>query len=332
MQAFLDKTITFFMQQVRSSVGGIPVMFALGNADSYTGLGPDSTFLANTAELYYTNFLKGTVDHQAFLTDFKNGGYYSAEPPGTNLMVIGLNTFQFSPPSPLLSDVSPAVAAQLTWFDSTLASAQGRGKKVWLLMHVPPGATIGATAQAADASGHITPATTTMMWNQDYQTRFMNILLKYPGLISQTFAAHTHMDEFRIMAPTNNVLDITPGITPYFGNNPAFKIFTFSDNTLTATDYTSFYCDLAANPAQFNSYYTFSTSYAMEGLLANSLAQLYPALPMGSSKQALYRAHYYSGRNYTNAANPITDTNWPVFWCGIGVMDQTDFITCVNSY
>ena len=85
------------MEQVRSSVGNIPVMFAVGNSDSYTGLGPDSSFLSNTAELYYTNFLNGTVDHQTFLNTFTSGGYYSAEPPGTNLMVIGLNTFEFSP-------------------------------------------------------------------------------------------------------------------------------------------------------------------------------------------------------------------------------------------
>ena len=112
-------------------------MFALGNSDSYTGLGPDSSFLSDTAELYYTQFLNGTVDHQTFLKTFKSGGYYSAEPAGTNLMVIGLNTFEFSP---FFGDTtSNAVTAELDWFDSTLASAQARGKKVWLLMHVPPG-------------------------------------------------------------------------------------------------------------------------------------------------------------------------------------------------
>ena len=198
-------------------------------------------------------------------------------------------------------------------------------------MHVPPGAVINTTAQSVDPSGHITPATTTMMWNQDYQASFLQILSKYPGVITQTLAAHTHMDEFRIMAP-NNVLDITPGITPYFDNNPAFKVFTFSRDTLTATDYTSLNYDLATMPAQFNSYYTFSTSYSMHGLLDNSLAQLYPALATDNAKQTLYRANYYSGRNYTNAFNPITNTNWPVFWCGIGKMDQKGFIDCVNNY
>jgi hypothetical protein len=136
------------------------------------------------------------------------------------------------------------------------------------------------------------------------------------------------MDEYRIMSP-NNVLDLTPGITPRSYNNPAFKVFTFSSDTLKATDYTSLNCDLAAMPAQFNSYYTFSTAYAMHGLLGGSLAQLFPALVTDNAKQALYREDYFSGHN---SPAYITDTNWPVFWCGIGKMEQQEFIDCVNSY
>ena len=37
MKAFADKTVAFFMEQVRSTVGDIPVMFAVGNSDSYIG-------------------------------------------------------------------------------------------------------------------------------------------------------------------------------------------------------------------------------------------------------------------------------------------------------
>lgn len=331
MKAFTDKTVAFFMEQVRSSVGNIPVMFAVGNSDSYTGLGPDSSFLSDTAELYYTDFLNGTVDHQAFLSTFTSGGYYSAELPGTNLMVIGLNTFEFSP---FFGDTaSSAVTAELAWFDSTLASAQARGKKVWLLMHVPPGADKYSTAQSVDSNGHITSAT--MMWNQDYQTSFLQILSKYPGVITLTLAAHTHMDEYRIMS-SSDVLEITPAIAPYFGNNPAFRVFTFSHDTFKPTDYRSLNYDLATNPEQFNSYYTYSKAYSKRGLLNNSLAQLLPVLVTNSAKQALYRGHYFSGHNYTipvtNTFNPITDTTWPVYWCGIGKMEQQELIDCVNSY
>ena len=331
-KAFADKTVAFFMGQVRSTIGDIPVMFAVGNSDSYIGALPEPSFLSNTAELYYTQFLNGTVDHQTFINTFTSGGYYSAEPAGMDLMVIGLNTvmFNYDFGDTLKTDVD----AEFTWFESQLAQAKAAGKKVWLLMHIPPGADKYSTAQKnVDANGHLTTAT--MMWNQDYQARFLRILSKYPGTIALTLAAHTHMDEYRIMSP-NNVLEITPGITPYFGNNPAFRVFTFSPYILKPTDYSTLNCDLATTPEQFNSYYTFSTAYLMQGFLNDSLLQLYPELVAENAKQQLYRGHYFSGHNYTipvtGTFNPITDKDWPVYWCGIGHMDEQGLIDCVNSY
>jgi hypothetical protein len=331
MKNFTDKTVAFFMDRVRSTVGDIPVMFAIGNSDSYIGALPEPSFLSNTAELYYTKFLNGAADHQTFLNTFTSGGYYSADLPGTNLMVIGLNTVMFN--YDFGDTLKSAVDAELAWFDSQLASAKAAGKKVWLLMHIPPGADIYSTAQKVDSSGHI--ANATMMWNQDYQTSFLRILSKYPGIITLTLAAHTHMDEYRMMS-SSDVLEITPAIAPYFGNNPAFKVFTFSHDTLKATDYRILNYNLATNPEQFNSYYTFSAAYLMQGFLNDSLLQLYPELATENVKQQLYRGHYFSGHNYTipvtNTFNPITDKDWPVYWCGIGHMDEQELIDCVNAY
>lgn len=325
MKAFTDKTVAFIMDQVRLSVGNIPVVFTVGNSDSYSLIddGPDSSFLANNAERYYTKFLNSTGDHQAFLSTFQKGGYYSVEPPETNLMVIGLNTVVFSPTTPGNND--SAVAAELDWLDSRLAAATAGGKKVWLLMHIPPGADIGTTAKSL-TNGHLAKAT--MMWKAPYQTRFLDMLANYPGVISLTLAAHTHMDEYRIMSPSD-VLEITPGISPYFNNNPAFKIFTFSRDTLKPADYRSINYDLATMPVQFNSYYTFSTTYFMQGPLDASLEQLFPALVTNNAKQKLYTGSYYSGNN---SLNPINTTNWPVYWCGIGNMNEQAIKDCVNHY
>jgi hypothetical protein len=177
-----------------------------------------------------------------------------------------------------------------------------------------------------DANGHI--ASAAMMWKPAYQLRFMQILSNYPGVISMTLGAHTHVDEYRLMSPTD-VLEVTPSISPYFGNNPAFKVFTFSPDTYKPTGYSSMNYDLATMPGQFNNYYSFSAAYAMQGSLDLSLAQLFPSLAMTSRKQTLYRGNYYSGNN---SMNPITNANWPVYWCGIGKMVQQEMLDCVNLY
>jgi len=344
MKAFTDKTVSFFMDQVRSSVGNIPVVFAIGNIDSYAGYGPnildsslapDNSFLVNTAELFYTKFLNGIADRQEFAATFTAAGYYAVEPAGTNLMVIGLNTIIFSPQLQNATSGSTA-QAQLDWFDLKLASAKAKGKKVWLLMHSPPGADIGTTTgKLATVPNSNISTSATMMWMPGYQATFLNTVSHYPGLITQILAGHTHMDEYRIL-PTSEVVEVTPGISPWLGNNPAFKVVTFSSDTCKAIDYSSLNYDLATNPLQFNTYYVFSAAYSLQGLLNNSLTQLNPMLVTDYSKQSIYKGSYFSGHNYTVQSShmnwPITDTNWPVFWCGIGKMEQREFIDCVNAY
>jgi len=319
MQAFADKTLAFFMNQLKSSVEDLPILFTLGNNDAYTDYVVESHFLSNTAELFYTKCLDGVADRQAFLDTFLAGGYYVASPPGTNLMVLGLNTI-------LMMQTSSAAAAQLAWFDSKLAQAEAAGKTVWLIMHVPPGADIYSTARLVDNSGHLTNAQ--MMWKPDYQASFLQILSKYPGIIALTLAGHTHMDEYRIMS-SYDVLDITPGISPRFGNNPAFKVLTFSRDTGKPTDYRLMNYDLAVMPGQFNAYYAFRSTYFLPGFLDDALTQLFVELVTDNAKQTHYRSSYYSGYN---VLNPITDKNWPVYWCGIGQMGQPEFIDCVNTY
>ncbi|MFZ4539907.1 metallophosphoesterase [Propionivibrio sp.] len=328
METFADKTVAFVTAQIRAAVGNLPVMFALGNSDSYGGLVPEPSFLSQTVGSFYNQFLNGTTAQPAFLSSFKAGGYYSTQPAGTNLMVIGLNTVPFA-----YAETASEVSPELAWLDSSLASAQAQGKKVWLLMHIPPGAVLGTTATTAGnvaSNGHITSAT--MMWQPGLYEKFILVLAKYPGLVALTLGAHTHMSEYRILS-ADIVLEITPSITPKFGNNPAFKIFTISSDTLRPTDYRIMNYDLASMPVQFNSYYKFSVAYSMQGFLDVSLYNLFPELHTNNVKQSIYRGYYYSGSSVSgNAVIPISNTIWPIYWSGIGKMVEQEFIDSVNAY
>jgi hypothetical protein len=321
--AFVDKTLTFVLQQIRAAVGAIPVYFALGNCDSYTGDGPDPVFLSNNAQQLYALALNGAGNQQDVISSLTNGGYYSVEPAGMNLMIVALNTFALSPNNTVEQAM---IQEQFAWFDAQLSQASSAGKKVWLLMHAPPGAVESTTGNPNNDNGQITAAT--MMWAENYQEQFLGIIGQYPGVIAMSLAGHTHMDEFRLMTP-GNALAITAGISPFFGNYPAYKIFALDSMRLTPTDYSAVNCNLATS-SQFTNYYTFSQAYDLKGPLAASLAELFPALVAWSSADTQnYWLAFYSGNP---TANPITKLNWPVYWCGIGIMDQNDFVASVNSF
>jgi 3',5'-cyclic AMP phosphodiesterase CpdA len=195
--AFVDKTLTFVLQQIRTAMGATPLYFTLGNCDSYTDEGPDSTFLANNAQQLYTLALNGVGNEQDVINSITNGGYYSVEPAGSNLMIVALNTFALSPG---ITANATMIANQFAWFETKLAEASNAGKKVWLLMHAPPGAVEDTTAESSnDINGQITTAT--MMWTDSNRKQFMGIIDQYPGVIAMSLAGHTHMDEFRLMSP-----------------------------------------------------------------------------------------------------------------------------------
>jgi hypothetical protein len=66
------------------------------------------------------------------------------------------------------------------------------------------------------------------------------------------------------------------------------------------------------------------------------LVQLSSELVTNKDKQALYRAHYFSGHNYsipaTGTFKQITDADWPVYYCGSGKVNLQDFVNCMKSY
>lgn len=336
MQNFLDKTVAFVSMQIRAAVGNVPVIFVPGNIDTYSiyGTGPDTTFLSDNANTFYTQLLNGSANQATFQSTFTTLGSYSVQPLGSTLLVIALDSNPFAQ-SPYVPPLDPY--AELSWLDSQLAAAQSAGQKVWLIMHVPPGANTTETASIAAKTS--TPDQTSddeaaMMWAPQYQLQFLEILSRYPNVIAMGITGHTHMDEFRVL-PTGDVLLGIPGISPVFGNNPAFKIFTISGSTQMPIDYQSFNYDLTLTklPAQFNRLYTFSTAYnaTPNSTLASSLQQLYPELTPTAAGTAAF-LNYYVSSDTTFPWNMANTGNWPFFGCGFSQMDTQDYVDCVNTY
>ncbi len=322
MKAFALKATTFVVHQVRAALGTTPVYFTLGNWDDYAGsfgLQPDDRFLADTATLFFEDLLRGTADRAAFETTYRAGGYYVAEVPGSGLVILGVNTGFLAPQSTAGAD---AITRQLLWLDATLAAVEAAGKQAWLVLHAPPGGDLATTGGDVDPQGHI--AQPTMMLQADPQQRLLAILAAHRGALGAAFTGHTHMDQYRIAVIA---LQGIPGITSDMGNAPAFKTFTVSGRS-ALQDYVSFTLDLSNPSASFQPSYDFSSAYGLPAPLGSSLAALFFELMTSPTAQATYRTNFGSGHA---PSKPITDLNWPVYWCGIAFMGSQGLGDCVNS-
>ena len=182
-----------------------------------------------------------------------------------------------------------------------------------------------------DASGKISDAD--VFWKESCQSRFLEICRRYESVIETIFSGHTHMDQYGLVldrdGEATNATIVTPAVSPQFGNNPAFKVFTLRGEDWKPLDYRSVSCDLNMSSPNFSTYYVFSEAYSTEIPLEESLVDLFPKMKNNDSDRKNYARFYYSGHD---DANIIDDTTWPAYWCGIGRMDRGEYIECVNSY
>jgi len=337
LRSFVYKTVVFFATQVRERFGNVPVMFTLGNNDSYAGdylLVPGGDFLADTAEAFYNMFLLGEADWENYFSTYTAGGYFVAEPLGAKVLFVCMNTVFFSQHGS--NDCSASdnniATTELDWLEQVLEKAQKDRKQVFMVVHIPPGMSIYSTVKSyMDGDGKISDAD--VFWKASCQNRFLEICDRYASVISTIFSGHTHMDEYRLILerdgesyrPAINA----PAVSPQYGNNPAFRIVTLRGEDWKPLDYRSVNCDLALSSPDFSTYYVFSEAYSMKTPLEESLVDLYPKMRIDVDDRENYARFYYSGHDDANIINDIT---WPAYWCGVGKMDREAYIECVNSY
>ncbi len=336
LRSFVHKTVEFFVYKLRRALhNDAPVVFVLGNNDSYAGdyrLVPKGRFLAETAGLFYEMFLLREPDKSSFIETYSAGGYYKAEFCSSNAVFICLNTIMFSKHwfRNRTGQAGEAPERQLDWFEQSLAEACAVDKKVWLLMHIPPGVDVhGTVRKYMDKRGHISDAL--MMWKPEYQERFIEITRKYSETIQVCLAGHTHMDEYRIFfhGEDPEAILITPALSPQFGNNPAFKVFRAFSQNWELLDYNSFSYSFGSLDKEFAPLYAFSRDYDLEAALIPSLNLLLQRLKTDETLRESYIRFYYSGNDKLNRINEV---NWPAYWCAIGNIDKGAYVGCVNHY
>jgi hypothetical protein len=205
-----------------------------------------------------------------------------------------------------------------------LKTAKKNKQNVWIVLHIPPGVDTWSTVK----KGHTVAYWDDLHKDRDSRTftdRFEELVQMYSPIIKGIFSGHTHMDHFRLIFDKSHnplaYVHITPAISPEYGNNPGFQVLTYDAGSFSVADFDTYYYDGAA----WKEEYDFDGTYGKAPYDASNLAAIYNRL---SDDSALRRSFvdYYDVHN--RQVNPITDSNWKAYWCGIGSLTDDDFNAC----
>jgi sphingomyelin phosphodiesterase acid-like 3 len=221
----------------------------VGNNDSYTGdynIIPNGVFLHDTANAWST-LIKDNDNRKSFNASFPVGGYYAVNLPGTKKQkLIVLNSVLFS--TKITGPrVDQAAQAELTWLNFQLTQATQQHQAVLLAYHIPMGVNIYAMLKHLFGGFN-------EFWQAKYNSAFKKVLQDYAGTVKGVLAGHLHVDNFQQIKLSSGVeipVSVTQAISPIYGNDPGFKIYTFNANNLELI-----YCDLyiySGNDQQDNS-------------------------------------------------------------------------------
>jgi sphingomyelin phosphodiesterase acid-like 3 len=325
---FVFKTLRFLNLMVQRHFPHAPLIYALGNNDAVCGdykVAPGGAMLDRLGN--DLPVVKGSPDA---LKDFSVGGYYAVPHPTVRRHdMIVLNSIFWSIKywdncNPKGGDPG---AAELAWLEWTLYRERLAGRSATLIMHIPPG------INAYTSSGQSCPQSTGF-WQIDYSRRFLALARAYKDVLRDSYAGHTHMDNFRVLSDQSGTpfltMRITPSVAPVFRNNPAFTVLLYDKSDAAVKDYATFYLanldDLAGPKAQpdWKCEYTFAQTYRAPAYSPSALAALAQRIHTDPSVRASYLKYYPAA----SKTSPINSGNWKAFACAQTALTPAAYTAC----
>ncbi|MEP3048912.1 MAG: metallophosphoesterase [Roseibium sp.] len=331
IDSFAVKTTQFVSSLIKEAVGDIPVFGVLGNTDAACGdyqIAPSGNYVGGLADQWAE--LSQQPDR---FPQFDTGGFYKVgHPTMADHDVIVLNNIFWTPrySDSCNSEGGEPGDAMMSWLDWQLYETRQAGKKVQILMHVPPGVNAYSTARNTG----VCAAKISLFWKEDYTSEFINLMRKYAGTVNYTFSGHTHMDSFAIIEAADGTplvaSQITPAVSPIFGNNPAFAVFQYNRQNGELKNSATYYLENlpdteSGRPAQWKAEYTYQDTYSVQNLTAKSRSAVAQQIKNDDKLRSRFIDLYAVS---TKGSNPITSDNWQAFTCAQSAVGKADFQKC----
>ncbi len=331
--SFIHKTFGFITSKINRYFPHIPVFFALGNNDSYTGDYNsvwNGAFFHQTSGLLFENFIKDPKYKKEFLGTYPVSGCYSIPFPfGKAQRLISLNANFLSEKCPPNEGVHGKDV--LDWLEAELKAARKNNEKVWLITHILPGIDVFDTMDPINPGDKISSAE--LFLTDNYNDTLIAKIKNYSDVITACFGGHIHMDDFRLFKdkpgvkePASVFMHVTPSVSPKFGNNPAFQIFNYDRTTFELLDYNSYYLDLAAIKKQWAHEYNFNNAYNQKGINRKSLNQIFSDILDDPATRKNY-IKFYPGKSSKSSIK----SKWVGNWSGINNLTDSNFVKMYNK-
>jgi hypothetical protein len=313
---FIEKTADYFLREVTRRFPDIPVYPALGNNDSFEGdfqIAPDSPYLAVTAPLIARLALKNETARAGFLETYPGYGCYSVPLPGNGRLIVYNNIFWAK-----RSAHPQAGRPVMEFVEREVRAAAGRGEKVWLMAHVPPGDNSKSTAAKFLKTG--TRGSNPLL-AEAWRTAMPRLLVAHAGAIRASFAGHVHRDEFRIIysgneTPPVGAMRLAPSISPITGNNPGYQVYVYDKKSFELLDVTVHSLGLEAAGPAWAQEYVYSRMYGRGLRTAKDWQDMYLELKTCPARGAAFGEAFDVRSGHIRE---VTAKTFPIFWDGLAV-------------
>ncbi|WP_421725108.1 metallophosphoesterase [Bauldia sp.] len=328
-----EKTALFVADALAKAMPDKPILFALGNTDSNCGdyeIEPGGAFLSATRDMV-RRFAGADRLAADFDQTYDAGGYYTARHPTVaNTVIIVINDILWSPKyaNRCGADGDAAGQVQMDWLSKTLAVRKAAGERVWIVHHIPLGMDSYSTEHS---KAETCPAKVIPHLRASFSAQLLALVAEYADIIDVSFSGHIHTDDFRVVVDADGheiaADKISPAISPIFGQNPGFQVFTYDPATGVPTDYTTYHLtDLpdvtTSNPGTWREEYVFSAAYGLGPYSTQSVAALWNGLDEPGHVRDVYL------RNYNDGHEPLAVGDLAAYRCAMGWLTKETFTDC----
>ncbi|MGA3081087.1 MAG: metallophosphoesterase [Terracidiphilus sp.] len=335
-KTFVEKTITYVVDELDASFPKTPIYVALGNNDSSCEdylIDAGSDFLKETGVEVTKNF--PTAERQDAQTTFADEGYYGVSLPApiqnARLLVLD-DLFMSKSHRTCAGALDPQAAApQIAWLGKQLADARAHKQKVWVMGHIPPGVDLYSTEKKMiDFCAGQKPV---MFLSSE---EMADVISGYGDVVQLAIFAHTHMDELRLLkdesagAPSKTPVPVKmiSSISPIHKNLPSFTIAQVDPASAALVDYRVFSSsNLTGVSAKWTEEYDFRKSYTLPDFSSASVGKLtaeFAADPGGTGPASQDYLNYYDAGSYASALQVF----WPQYVCSLSNHTVQAFAAC----